>query len=289
MRAAGPRVPVSRRKGAAAPRGRGVPLRVAQLCLLPGATAQVQVLGQVDGAAHRGHGARAAAEDRRPLHVEQGHDVHAQHLLRQPLPRALRRHDRQQPVHGRRLPCFVQGVVVLLLGQERGHGRCQERPVRTPGVAHPIAHRHVTTDRGEDVARFFGKWHESLQREVDADRFQFLWRAHPPLPNAVEQYGFTRFAIELNEITDDLRDFLPPTDSRLRPDQRMLEEGRVEQAEAEKARLEDKQRVWRREMEAARQTWQPRWFEQRDGEFRYKGGYWEAREARQLRALPLIF
>lgn len=33
-------------------------------------------------------------------------------------------------------------------------------------------------------------------------------------------YGFTRFAIELNELDPVLKDLLPPTDARFRPDQR---------------------------------------------------------------------
>ena len=33
-------------------------------------------------------------------------------------------------------------------------------------------------------------------------------------------YGFTRFAIELNELDPNTRHLLPPTDGRLRPDQR---------------------------------------------------------------------
>lgn len=33
-------------------------------------------------------------------------------------------------------------------------------------------------------------------------------------------YGFTRFAMELNELDPDLSNILPPTDTRFRPDQR---------------------------------------------------------------------
>lgn len=33
-------------------------------------------------------------------------------------------------------------------------------------------------------------------------------------------YGFTRFAVELNELDPVLKDLLPPTDARFRPDQR---------------------------------------------------------------------
>ena len=37
-------------------------------------------------------------------------------------------------------------------------------------------------------------------------------------------YGFTRFAIELNELDPVLKDLLPPTDARFRPDQRWAEQ-----------------------------------------------------------------
>ena len=39
---------------------------------------------------------------------------------------------------------------------------------------------------------------------------------------------------------------LPPTDSRLRPDQRHLENGEYEEAYKEKLRLEEKQRMVRK-------------------------------------------
>lgn len=35
-------------------------------------------------------------------------------------------------------------------------------------------------------------------------------------------YGFTRFAIELNELEPDAVNYLPCTDTRFRPDQRLL-------------------------------------------------------------------
>lgn len=45
----------------------------------------------------------------------------------------------------------------------------------------------------------------------------------PPgsLPTNYElYYGFTRFAVELNELDPVLKELLPPTDARFRPDQR---------------------------------------------------------------------
>lgn len=46
----------------------------------------------------------------------------------------------------------------------------------------------------------------------------------------------------LNEIPPDVKPTLCPTDSRLRPDIRMLEAGDIDGAAAEKTRLEEKQR-----------------------------------------------
>lgn len=56
------------------------------------------------------------------------------------------------------------------------------------------------------------------------------------------RYNLTPFAISLNELTRSLLEKLPPTDSRLRPDQRFLENGEYEMANAEKLRLEHLQR-----------------------------------------------
>ena len=62
-------------------------------------------------------------------------------------------------------------------------------------------------------------------------------------------YGFSRFAVELNEVTSVERSHIPPTDARLRPDQKALEEGRVGDAENIKLRVEQAQRDRRRQRE----------------------------------------
>ncbi|KAJ5632979.1 hypothetical protein N7490_009318 [Penicillium lividum] len=113
-----------------------------------------------------------------------------------------------------------------------------------------------------------------------------IWKAGPLVPNATKHYGLTSFAATLNEITSIEDSHLPPTDSRLRPDQRALEEGDLDRAEEVKVQLEESQRARRREMEAAGESWTPRWFtpvnEDSDEEvvWRLKGGkdgYWDER------------
>ncbi|KAJ5288510.1 hypothetical protein N7478_001540 [Penicillium angulare] len=113
-----------------------------------------------------------------------------------------------------------------------------------------------------------------------------IWTAGNLVPNAPKHYGLTSFAATLNEITSIEDSHLPPTDSRLRPDQRALEEGDLDRAEEVKVQLEEGQRSRRREMEAAGENWTPRWFtrvnEDSDGETVWhlkggKDGYWEER------------
>lgn len=73
-------------------------------------------------------------------------------------------------------------------------------------------------------------------------------------------YGFTRFAMELNELDPETAKLIPTSDTRLRPDQRALEEGDVQQAESVKFALEQKQRERRKRFEAEARTHTPLWF-----------------------------
>ncbi|XP_045662156.1 oxysterol-binding protein-related protein 6 isoform X12 [Ursus americanus] len=106
----------------------------------------------------------------------------------------------------------------------------------------------VMDQEGKVVHRLFGKWHEGLYCGV-APSAKCIWRPGSMPTNYELYYGFTRFAIELNELDPVLKDLLPPTDARFRPDQRYLEEGNVEAAAAEKQRVEELQRSRRRYME----------------------------------------
>ena len=48
-----------------------------------------------------------------------------------------------------------------------------------------------------------------------------IFKQTDPLPvDYDKQYGFTRFAITLNDLQSDLVQFLPRSDTRFRPDQR---------------------------------------------------------------------
>jgi len=118
-----------------------------------------------------------------------------------------------------------------------------------------------------------------------------LWKRTPLPENSDKQYYFTSFTMRLNELAEWMKPCLPPTDSRLRPDQRALEDSQTDFSQSEKSRLEDKQRAARKKLEDAGTTYQPTWFHRGEGDtWVYKGGYWEARHAKQWPAnLPDIF
>ncbi|XP_075612668.1 oxysterol-binding protein-related protein 6 isoform X6 [Balearica regulorum gibbericeps] len=117
----------------------------------------------------------------------------------------------------------------------------------------------VIDQEGKVVHRLFGKWHEGLYCGV-APSAKCIWRPGSMPTNYERYYGFTRFAIELNELDPLLKDLLPTTDARFRPDQRLLEEGNVEAAASEKQRIEELQRGRRRYMEENSIEYVPKFF-----------------------------
>ena len=71
-----------------------------------------------------------------------------------------------------------------------------------------------------------GKWNEEIIA-LRSDTYEeiVIWRANPLPYQHDYQYYFTKFAININTLPDSLKAKIPHTDSRLRPDQRALEEG----------------------------------------------------------------
>ncbi|KAM8879239.1 oxysterol-binding protein 1-like isoform 8-T10 [Spinachia spinachia] len=131
-----------------------------------------------------------------------------------------------------------------------------------------------------------------------------IWRKNPLPEGAENMYFFSSLALTLN----DPEEGVAPTDCRRRPDQRLMEDGRWDEANAEKQRLEEKQRTVRREREREAvkaasspeegthpDSYQAMWFDKLDdpasGETLhvYKGGYWEAKEQGKWDVCPDIF
>uniref|UniRef100_A0A8C8JZ68 Oxysterol-binding protein n=1 Tax=Oncorhynchus tshawytscha TaxID=74940 RepID=A0A8C8JZ68_ONCTS len=140
----------------------------------------------------------------------------------------------------------------------------------------------VLDQTGSVIHRFGGLWHEG----IFCDTFptpQCIWKPNPQPKDYYLYYGFSNFALELNELTPGLKPLLPPTDSRLRPDQRMLEDGRVDDCDKFKEEVEDMQRERRKQLAKKGQEHKPRFFKKAvDSSGRdvwlTNGTYWKFRE-----------
>uniref|UniRef100_A0A4W6DLC6 Oxysterol-binding protein n=1 Tax=Lates calcarifer TaxID=8187 RepID=A0A4W6DLC6_LATCA len=136
----------------------------------------------------------------------------------------------------------------------------------------------ITDQKGKVVHRLFGKWHEAVFCG-DPPSATCIWRANAMPVDHEQYYGFTKFAIELNELDPSLKLLLPPTDTRLRVDQRLLEEGNLEAAEEQKQRIEQLQRDRRRVLEENNITHQPKFFRKsKDDTWVSNNTYWELRK-----------
>ncbi|XP_003220745.1 oxysterol-binding protein-related protein 2 isoform X3 [Anolis carolinensis] len=110
---------------------------------------------------------------------------------------------------------------------------------------------------------------------------KLLWRISTRPTNSSQMYNFTSFAVSLNELEKGMEEVLAPTDCRLRPDIRHMENGEIDLASKEKERLEEKQRAARKERAKDETEWKTRWFYQGTNpylgtpDWLYTGGYFD--------------
>lgn len=110
---------------------------------------------------------------------------------------------------------------------------------------------------------------------------KILWEAAPRPEQSSLYYNFSSFTMKLNEAGNG--GALAPTDCRLRPDIRALENGELEEAAKQKEVLENKQREFRKPFKGKKESdwWTPKWFEQSkhtatgDEDWTFKGGFWD--------------
>ncbi|XP_055374867.1 oxysterol-binding protein 1 isoform X2 [Condylostylus longicornis] len=131
--------------------------------------------------------------------------------------------------------------------------------------------------------------------------YKTIWTRKLPDPESDKYYNFTVLASQLNEPEENVA----PTDSRLRPDQRLMEDGRWDESNTEKVRLEEKQRAKRRAREAEAEAaaaqgrpyppYEPVWFKKEKEEGTdnlihvFKGTYWERKMKHDWSDCPDLF
>lgn len=168
----------------------------------------------------------------------------------------------------------------------------------------------------EGIFKWFitGMWDEKIEacrvtsqsissgkRVYETEPPKLLWKRNPIDPECEKYYNFTKLACQLNEMEENIA----PTDSRLRPDQRLMENGEWDEANSEKLRLEEKQRSVQRQRESEAEgvasdgieyvPYQPVWFTKEEDEYsgnllyKYKHEYWECKEKQDWSSCPDIF
>lgn len=132
--------------------------------------------------------------------------------------------------------------------------------------------------------------HSATEPNYDGQKF-LVWKVSPR-PDA--PFHLTPFAITLNAPMKHLIPWLPPTDTRLRPDQRAMEDGEYDKAAEEKHRVEEKQRAARRALEERNEIYKPTWFTKdthpvtKKPYWKFHGDYWELRKDHNLKNIDIF-
>lgn len=169
--------------------------------------------------------------------------------------------------------------------------------------------RYVLTGYWDDYIEC-AKVISSSGKNLKTEAAKVVWKMDPIESGIEKRYNFGSFQSSLNEPEEGVA----PTDSRLRPDIRLTEQGDYDAANAEKLRLEEKQRAKRRLRESASQraaearergenelaekleeeaSYNPVWFRKQYDPYanamfhQYKGGYWEAKQSGKFPELDL--
>lgn len=109
----------------------------------------------------------------------------------------------------------TSGAICDIEWKERGWSG---KPDRVSGI--------VKSASGEQRYSIEGVFSESLViRDIASGDEEVIFEMRPKPKNSDMMFNFSHFALQLNYLTPELAQRLPPTDSRFRPDQRAMENG----------------------------------------------------------------
>lgn len=137
---------------------------------------------------------------------------------------------------------------------------------------------------------------EASKQTLSSDPYSghkfLVWQA---APRPKVPFNLTQFAITLNDPNKNLLPWVAPTDTRLRPDQRAMEDGLYDLASDEKHRVEEKQRSARKHRELTKEPYKAKWFAKKkhpvtgDNFWESNGEYWLKRKEKDLKNSGDIF
>ncbi|VDM97624.1 unnamed protein product [Thelazia callipaeda] len=192
---------------------------------------------------------------------------------------------------------FVKGFIIgPITVQNEGHCIIKNQPYGVSCVLTLTRHRFFSSSNerkftgkiydqcGKEIYHLSGDWSQKCVLTVQSDKIQkekVIWTKKIPPKESELMYNYTTLAIELNELEEGVA----PTDSRLRQDMRLMEEGNWDAANVEKERLEAKQRANNKKYQDLLESGEvvaqrPLWFEKRfdscvgTPRYIYQGQYW---------------
>ena len=152
----------------------------------------------------------------------------------------------------------------------------------------------VKDNEGNIVYKIEGNWCEKIKIiNMKNKEEKVIWEIIKSCDK--DNFYFQPYTFDLNNLTEEMKNKLPKTDSRFRGDQRLMEYQKFDEAGEEKNRLEEKQRAKRKENEKNGIHPVPRYFEETyddiTGEliYKYKGTYFEDRKNNNFKDLPDLF
>ena len=147
-------------------------------------------------------------------------------------------------------------------------------------------------DSGEIIYLIGGNWKKEIYI-TDADENNknvlFTVKEEEFFKNSAEKYVIPQYCCNLNYLPDKLKEVIPVSDTRNRPDQKEYEVGSTEKSQEIKTVIEEMQVYKQDILDKSNKEHQPIYFsneyneDSKDFVFIYRGGYWEDRKKKKFK------
>ena len=153
-------------------------------------------------------------------------------------------------------------------------------------------------DNGDIIYKIGGNWKKEIYITDAEDKNKtvlFTVKEEEYFKNSVEKYVIPEYCCNLNYLPKELKEIIPVSDTRNRPDQKEYEIGSTEKSQEIKAVLEEMQVYKQDILDKNKKEYIPVYFsneyneDSKDFVFTYKGGYWEDRKKKQFKKLKNVF
>ena len=153
-------------------------------------------------------------------------------------------------------------------------------------------------ENGDIIYKIGGNWKKEIYiTDSDDNNKNVLFTVNEEefFKNSVEKYIIPEYCCNLNYLPDELKEIIPVSDTRNRPDQKEYEIGSTEKSQELKAIIEEMQVYKQDILDKSNKEHQPIYFtneyneDSKDFVYMYKGGYWEDRKNKKFKNLKNVF